>query len=73
MQKIYSACNSLRSFPKCNLTFLAQGKQQKGKNRVHLTVKILKVEVDPYKATQRARLFCPVPVCMNKKCLTDPA
>lgn len=72
MQKNYSVHSGLCGFLKCNAALLVQGKQQRGKNQVHLTMRILKVEVDPYKATQRAQLSWPACGCLNKRWLIDP-
>lgn len=48
MQKTYSAYSGLWGFPKWSLAFLVQDKQQRGKNQVHLAIRILKVKVDPF-------------------------
>lgn len=67
MQKKYSAYSGLCGVLKCDPALLAQGKQQRGKNQVHLTMRILKVELDPYIATQKAQLSWSASERLSKK------
>lgn len=52
---------------KCDPALPAQGKQQRGKNQVHLTMRILKVEADPYTAAQRVQLSWSASECLSEK------
>lgn len=45
MQKKYSAYSGLLGVLECDPALVAQDKQQRGKNQIHMTVRILKVKV----------------------------
>lgn len=67
MQKKYSAYSGLLGVLECDPALVAQDKQQRGKNQIHMTVRILKVKVVPFTAQQRAQLSWPASECLNKK------